>query len=209
MLTAAHLAATTEDEGRETKTPVPKLPDTKTAILSTFLTKYFSDVEFDIEFDVELDIEFDHEFDAHFDLNLSKTDLKSYSELPLSSQSTDAGVERLSMLVRAPTPPLVTALMPAPMPARTPAPVPAPALASASAPTPALAPTSVGCRTGVADTGVAEILEHGCRHETLPKRVSNDSGRFVFRRQQKIFRRKFSFFANLAWFLTSHGRADL
>ena len=74
--------------------------------------------------------------------------------------------------------------------------------------------TSVGYGTGVSETGVREILEHGSdRHETLPKRVSNDSGRFVFRRRKNLFGEnfgsKFSFFANLAWILTSYGETDV
>ena len=44
---------------------------------------------------------------------------------------------------------------------------------------------SVGYGTGVSETGVREILKHSSdRHETLPKRVSNDSRRFVFRRRK-------------------------
>ena len=56
----------------------------------------------------------------------------------------------------------------------------------------------------------SQLLEHGSdRHETLPKRVSDDSGRFVFgRRKKKIgenFGSEILFFANLAWFWASHG----
>ena len=73
---------------------------------------------------------------------------------------------------------------------------------------------SVGYGTGVSETGIWEILEHGSdRHETLPKRVSSDSGRFVFRRRKKLFGENFgskiSFFANLAWILTSYGETDV
>ena len=49
--------------------------------------------------------------------------------------------------------------------------------------------------------------------ETLPKRISDDSRRFVFRRQNFFFDENFgpkiSFFANLAWFWRSHGRTEL
>ena len=57
-------------------------------------------------------------------------------------------------------------------------------------------------------------LEQGSdRRETLPKRVSDDSQRFIFRRQKnfidEIFGSKILFFANLVWFSRFYGRTDV
>ena len=67
---------------------------------------------------------------------------------------------------------------------------------------------------GLRGTWVENCSEHGSdRCETLPKRDSDDSGRFVFQRQKiffgETFGSKISIFADLAWFWSSHGRTDL
>ena len=50
-------------------------------------------------------------------------------------------------------------------------------------------------------------------HETLPKRVSDDSQHFIFQRRKKVFGEnigsEISFFANLVWFLRIHDQAEL
>ena len=51
------------------------------------------------------------------------------------------------------------------------------------------------------------------RRETLPKRVSNNFGRLIFRRQRNFFVENFgqniSFFADLTWILRSYGETDI
>ena len=51
------------------------------------------------------------------------------------------------------------------------------------------------------------------RRETLPERISNDFGRFIFRRQKKFVSAKISDekkkIANLVWILTSYSETDV